>query len=189
MVGIIHKVLFDLIESAGGPNAVEAVRSRAGIPADAAYSLNAAYDDAEWRRLLEASCAVLGLSAEAAELAYAEAFYRDALTRWPSWFQMSRDSREFLLRQPAIHNSLAAGLTAASERKAVSDKFRVERNEGGIIMHYRSPNQHCRLYVALARRIIAHYGDDATIAERCCMRTGAPECEIHVQWTRFAAQG
>jgi hypothetical protein len=184
MVGLIHKTLFDLVESIGGQQAVKEVRLRAGIPETEQFRMNAAYDDAEWRRILAATCHVLGITAGQAEEVFADFFCKDALTRWPMWFQISKDSRDFLLRQPAMHNSLAAGLTDPHERQAVTDKFRVMPIEEGVVVHYRSPNQHCGLYKALARWVINHYGDAAVIEELQCTRRGAPECEIRIQWTR-----
>jgi len=110
---------------------------------------------------------------------------KDALKRWPVWFKMSGNSRDFLERQQAIHNSLAAGVCEESKRRAVADKFRIDKNGDEIITHYRSENQHCSLYKTLARWIIRYYGDEASIGERRCMREGADECEIHVRWTRL----
>jgi hypothetical protein len=187
MVGLIFKVLIDLVKTAGGDDAVNKIKLKAEVPPDREYMLNAVYDDAEWRRLVGATCEVLGITAEQAEQAYADFFFKDALARWRMWFQMSKNSREFLLRQPAIHNSLASGVNEEAQRNAIADKFHIEATEGGIVTHYRSGNGHCGLYKALARCIIKHYGDEATIEERRCARRGAEECEIHVQWTKFKA--
>lgn len=187
MVGIIHRILFDLVDSMGGGPAVNAVRERAGISAEQEFQLNGRYSDEEWQRLVRVACEVLKLSPEQLEEALAGQFLRDALTRWPIWFEMSRNSREFLLRQPRIHISLAAGLADPGDRRAVADKFRVVVDEDGITTHYRSPNGHCGLYRALAREIIRHYGDDATVAESSCVKHGARECVIHIRWRNLRA--
>lgn len=189
MVGMIHLIFFDLIDRCGGAAAVAAVRARAGLEPGQVYRLDAAYDDGEWQRLLEAGCATLGLEPAAAEDALAEHFLRDALVRWPMWFRMSGDSRSFLLRQPAIHNSLAAGLVAPADRRAVEDKFSAALSGEDLIVHYRSPNRHCGLYKALAIRIIAHYGDQATLSETQCQRAGAEACTIRIRWQRLAGKG
>jgi len=67
-------------------------------------------------------------------------------------------------------------------RKAVVDKFRIERFDDKIVTHYRSPNKLCSLYKALARWMFSHYGDEALIEETKCMHRGDEECEIHVIW-------
>lgn len=185
MVGLIHKVFFDLVRSIGGEDAVTEVRRRAGVPSGREFHLNITYDDAEWRRLLQAARDIAGLTPEAMDEAYADAFARDALVRWPMWFEMADNSRAFIEMQPTIHNSLASGVADRISRQAIRDKFRVERRGSGTITYYRSSNRHCGLYKALARRIIEHYGDEATIDEPRCMHTGSSECEIHIHWTRL----
>lgn len=187
MIGVIHWVLFDLIRSLGGEDALATVKERAGIPSDTEFRLNAAYDDAQWRRLLAATCETLNITPEEAAETFADYFYRDALARWPAWFQMAGNSLEFLARQPAIHNSLSAGLRDEAIRQTVADKFRVERDELSLTTHYASENRHCGLYMALARRIIEHYGDEASIAERACLLRGDPECEIRIVWTKLGS--
>jgi hypothetical protein len=44
------------------------------------------------------------------EIVYAEYFGRDSLRRWPVWFSMSANAREFLERQQTIHNTFATGV-------------------------------------------------------------------------------
>ena len=182
MVGLVHKLLFDLVESLVGAEAVSEVKRRAGVPADKTFRMDEAYDDEEWRRLLAAACDVLEVSQQQAEETYADFFLIDALQRWPMWFQMSRNSREFLERQPKIHNGFATGVHDVEAGRAINDKFRLETSDKELVMHYRSPNQLCGLYQALARWIINHYGDEATIEETRCLKKGDPECEIHVCW-------
>ena len=182
MVGLIQKVLLDLVEERSGPAAVSEVRERAGVAPGQVFRLGESYPDDEWRRLLGAACDLLGLTEEELLEAYAEVFYRDAVTRFSRWFEMSKSSREFLERQVTIHNVFAAGVRDPEARRAVVDKFWIEEREGGIVTHYRSPNRLCAMYRALARWIIRHYGEEATIEETRCMRRGDEECEIHVSW-------
>ena len=181
-MGLIQKVLCDLIESAGGKPALEAVLERAGVPLDRAFRINENYDDAEWRRLLDATCHVLEVSRERAMQLYAEAFLADALVRFPTWFELSRTAREFLKRQPAIHNGFYTGLSDADVRAALRDKFQVEQREHGLITRYRSPNELCGLYEALGRSVLRHYREEASIEHRHCTQRGDPECEIHIVW-------
>ncbi|MCH7839448.1 MAG: heme NO-binding domain-containing protein [Planctomycetes bacterium] len=182
MVGLIQKLLIDLVESAGGAEAVVHVKRLAEVPEDKEFRMDEAYDDDEWRRLLAATCEVLNLTPEQAEEAYADFFYKDCVKRWPMWFQMSKSAREFLERQPRIHNGLATGVQDPEARRSINDKFKIEKHNGELVVHYRSPNQLCGLYKALARWIINHYGDKASIEETRCLKQGDPECEIHISW-------
>lgn len=188
MVGLIQKVLFDLVEQVGGPAAVAEVRLRAGIPDDRNFRIGTVYPDDEWQRLLAATCAVLGKPQDEIERAYAEFFGRDSLRRWPVWFEMSANARQFLERQQTIHNTFATGVRDAGARSDIRDKFRIELHEHEIVTHYRSPNQLCGLYKALARWVLDHYREQAAIEEPRCAKQGDAECEIHIRWPGALAQ-
>jgi hypothetical protein len=185
MLGLIQKLLLDLVEERAGEQAVAEVLRLAGAPADRVFRIGEAYSDDEWQRLFRAACEVMHSSEAEIMDAYAEVFGRDALHRFPMWFRMSANSREFLERQATIHNVFASGVRDPGARKAVVDKFRIEKRPGEIVTHYRSPNRLCSLYKALARWMVRHYGDDATIEESKCMLRGDDECEIHVAWKRL----
>ncbi|MCH7988964.1 MAG: heme NO-binding domain-containing protein [Planctomycetes bacterium] len=182
MVGLIPKLLLDLIESTATLDAVKEVKRLAGVPPDKKYSISETYDDDEWQRLLAATCDVLQISPEQAEEAFAEFFFKDSLKRWPTWFQISKNARELLERQPIIHNGFATSMQNPNDRKAINEKFRLESFDKELVMHYCSPNRLCGLYKALARRILDHYGDQATLRETRCLKKGDSACEIHICW-------
>jgi hypothetical protein len=184
MIGLIHNMLLGLVEAEAGAEAVARVRAVAGVEPERSFTINCIYDDAEWRRLHAAAIVELKVTPEAADEALAEHFYNDALVRWPAWFRMSRNSREFLELQPRIHGSLKAQTASEHGSPGSTAEFAIMPHDGGIAIRYRSANRHCGLYKALARRIIAHYGDAATIGEVACMHQDAPECVIHIKWTR-----
>lgn len=182
MVGLIQKILFDLIETSAGADALAEVKRRAEIPVDKVFRIDEVYDDEEWRRMFAATCNVLNITQEQAEEVFADFFYKDSLKRWPMWFKMSKNAREFLARQPAVHNGFATGVLDAESRRAINDKFELEQRDQELVVHYRSPNKLCGLYMALARRIIRHYGDEAEVSEQRCSKNGDSECEIFIQW-------
>lgn len=127
MIGLIHMILFDTIESLAGAEAVREVKRRAGVGNDRVFGMNEVCDDAEWQRLLGAACDVLGVTQAQAEEVYADQFVRDAQRRWPAWFAMARTAREFLERQPGIHNTFATSVLEAA-RQAVVDKFAINKD-------------------------------------------------------------
>lgn len=183
MVGLIHKILFGFLESTEEPEVAHEIRRRAGVPLDKEFHINEVYDDCEWQRLFAATIEVLDITQEQAEEAYADHFLKDGKERWPVWFKMAKTAREFLVRQPKIHNGFATSQQDPVLRSAIDDKFDVEERDEEIIVRYKSPNQHCGLYKALARGVLKLYGEEATIEEVCCMRDGAPECEIRIRWS------
>jgi hypothetical protein len=182
MVGLIYRTLFSLIESTAGHDAVAEVKRRANVPADKAFLADVAYEDTEWQRLFANACDVLHISHSQAERSFADFFCRDALQRWPTWFAKSHSAREFLERQPKIHHSFATAVRNPATRKEIADKFNLEKRDTELVMHYKSPNQLCGLYTALAQWLISHYGDQAAIEETRCIKRGDPECEIHIHW-------
>jgi hypothetical protein len=72
MVGLIHRGLLSLVESAAGSDAVPEVRRRADVPENKQFRIDEAYDDAEWQRLLAAACQVLSVTQGQAEQATPE---------------------------------------------------------------------------------------------------------------------
>ena len=182
MIGLIQKILLDLVEEKAGPEAVTTVKRAAGVPLDRIFRLGEVYSDTEWQNLLSATCGILGADEDQVMELYADVFGRDALIRFSKWFEMSANSREFLERQITIHNVFASGVVDPNSRKAVVDKFRIETFEDKIVTHYRSPNKLCSLYKALAHWMFTYYADDAVIEETKCMHRGDDECEIHVIW-------
>src|SRR5215813_12973004 len=178
MIGLIQKILLDLVEEKAGAEAVREVKRSADVPPDRIFRLGEVYSDPECQKLFSAACRVLSANEEQLMEIYADAFGRDALVRFSKWFEMSANSREFLERQITIHNVFASGVRDPGSRKAVVDKFRIERFDDKIVTHYRSPNKLCSLYKALARWMFTHYSDDAVIEETKCMHKGDEECEI-----------
>ena len=160
------------------------VKRRAGIPPEKTYRMSEIYADEECQRLLAAAAEVSGLQMEEICDRWAAAFLEDTQRRFPVWYQMCADSRALLEYHPEIHNGFAASLDDPKASQAVTAKFRLEKRAQKLIVHYRSPNRLCTLYRALASRVIAHYGDEATIEETRCLHRGDAECEIHIRWLR-----
>ncbi|MCB9852089.1 MAG: heme NO-binding domain-containing protein [Phycisphaerales bacterium] len=182
MVGLVHTVLLNMIDKQTGTAATADIRRMAGLAPEQEFRIDENYDDAEFLRLFVSTCERLGLTQAQAESAFARAFYEDAVKRWPTWFRISRNAREFLKRQPGIHNGFATGISDSSARAGIRDKFRVEDRADRLIVHYKSPNRLCGYYVALANEIFDHYHDSARIEHMKCMLNGDDACEIHVIW-------
>ena len=176
MLGYPLKLLLNAIERIHGPEAVVQTLIEAGLPADRVYRLNEPYADSEAHSLHAA--AIKRITTED----IAAAFFEDTRERFPTWFEMCKSSREFLELQPQIHNTFAVGLQRPEERDAVLDKFRLEKLDDQLIVHYRSPNRLCDMYKAIAKRVFQHYHDKATIDEPFCMNRGDAECELRIRW-------
>ena len=182
MLGYPFRPLLQAVEAKGGPAALAEVKRRADVPADRTYRMSEIYADEECQRLLAAACEILALDEDEVCDLWAEAFLKDTQKRFPAWYEMCAHGRALLECHPEIHKGFAAGLDDPKASQAVTDKFRLEKLERELIVHYRSPNRLCMLYRALARRVLAHYGDEAVLEERSCLHRGDEECQIHIRW-------
>jgi hypothetical protein len=182
MIGLIPRVLCRMVAGAGGEESLLRVKQAAGVPPDLVFRMNEPCPDEQWQRLFRASCEVLEVTPIHAEHLFAKTFLAFALEQFPKWFEMCHSAREFLEFQPTLHNSFATGLQDPQARFEVKDKFRISTSAERIVVHYRSPNQLCGLYMPLAHLVIQHYGDLATVREADCMKRGDDECVIIVHW-------
>ena len=183
MIGLIQKLLLDMVQDIGGAQAVQEVKRRTGLAPDFEYRLDTDYDNEEAQRLLDNACAVLGVDRDTAFGHYARHFLRDALERFPTFFRLSANARELLARQPAIHNMLASGLRDPDKRRRVNDKFALDNPaDGPLVVHYRSPKAWCGLYFALAREVGHHYGEAVRIEVLQCRKRGDGECVFRLDF-------
>jgi len=176
VLGYPLKLLLNAIESRHGRDAAVRTLVEAGIPADRVYQLNEPYADSEAQHLTAAALQIISVED------IAEAFFQGTLARFPTWFAMCKTSRQFLEMQPEIHNTFAHGLQRPQDRDAVREKFRLEKLDDELVVHYRSPHRLCQMYKAIARLVFKHYQDNATIDEPRCMLRGDAECELRLRW-------
>ena len=182
MVGLIQKLLMDLVSQLGGDQAAGDILSTVGLPRDFQFRIDTNYDDEQACALIAATCARFNLSAEQAYEAYADFFLRDVMQRFPAFFAMSRSAHDFLQRQITIHNSIGAGIAGSDPaiRRSISAKFRIEHLPNGILTHYSSRNRLGGLYLALAKRVIAHFGDNAEVMALDSIHDES--CRIQILW-------
>lgn len=188
MIGIIIKVLADMVTELTDVKTLTTIYQEAGVKPDKVYRLNEAYSDEEWQRVFNATLKIINLSQEEAYTVYADAFIKYAERMFPTWFVMAKTSRDFLLLQPIIHNSFASSMVSSQEKQKVQDKFRVVEyeNTDDLTIFYQSPNKHCGLYIALAHRLAQKYGETLNITTKQCICSGEPVCEMYIQFNQVA---
>ena len=188
MIGIIPRLWVHTLRQIGMPEQVAQVLAAVGHPAHFEYALDQPYTDAECAALMQASQEVLGLGEDVLFTAFARTFMQDSLQRWPVWFEMSPTARDFLERQPRIHDRFNRSLNRRDIHTGpVSPKFEVTSAPNGLQVFYRSTNKLCRLYMAMARELLTHYQDHhATLHEPRCMHRDDEACEIHIRWPATA---
>jgi hypothetical protein len=152
MIGWVPYVLSEFLAASVGEELRRDIIREAGFDPDETLRINKVYADASCRRILDASCRRLGMSEEDAFTAFAPFFLARSRAMFPGFFLHRPTVRAFLLHQPEVHNTLAAGLQEG-QRSHVADKFRVEALPGGVRVFYRSSNRLAGLYAAVARQL------------------------------------
>ncbi len=182
MIGLIPKIWVMTLERLTAPESVSRILEKAGYPGDHRFALDQPYDDGRFAGLIAASSSELGMEEEALLEAFSKTFIEDSVQRWPVWYRMAPTARDFLERQPRIHDSFYRAAGDGFSAGTVP-KFQVTAMDDGLRVEYRSHNRLCRLYTALARALLDHYGDaHARVTETCCMHEGHDHCEIRVRW-------
>lgn len=179
MIGWVPYLLSAFLEEAAGPAIRREILAEAGFSPDESFRIDTSYADAQCRRILDAACARLGMSEEAAFEAFAPFFLKNSREMFPGFFARRPNVRDFLLHQPEVHNTLAAGLQKG-QRDHVAAKFRVEPTSGGVRVFYCSENRLAGLYAAVARRLGEEFGQPTHIR----YEAGGPgdsECIMIVQ--------
>ena len=183
MLGLIPAVMMKMLREEGGQQAYKKVCEAARVAPIDQYRLDKEYGDREVVRMFEAAEAVLGMARPQLMDAYAQAFLRDALVRFPVFFKMAKNSREFLERQPGIHCCMASAVADKRRREEIIERFEIEHHRSGIIAYYRSHNRMAALYVSLAKAIVEYYEDEATITPLDDL--AAHDCRIRIDWQRL----
>ncbi|WP_161993506.1 heme NO-binding domain-containing protein [Muricoccus nepalensis] len=179
-------LLSAFLEETAGPAVRGEILAEAGFDPNEAFRIDAGYADRQCRRILDAACARLGLSEEAAFAAFAPFFLDRSRTMFPAFFNRRPRVRDFLLHQPEVHNTLAAGLKEG-QRDHVAAKFRVEPMPGGVRVFYRSENRLAGLYAAVACRLGEEFGEPTRVR----YEAGGPgdaECIMAVEVLEQPAQ-
>ncbi|NCP65708.1 MAG: heme NO-binding protein [Paraglaciecola sp.] len=183
MIGIIQKVLVDLLVNTGGTELKQAVFARAGVPLDRNFRIDQNYPDDECLRLIHAAVAETGLPAQQIYTLYAKAFLQEAKSLFPRFFEISTSSEAFLMRQATIHAVMASGLQHSVDRKKVTDKFSATQlAPGSIQIEYRSANLLCGIFKALAHELAGFYNESLTVSCARCVKRGDGECCFVLQW-------
>ena len=97
---------------------------------------------------------------------------------YPAFFSVTPSAREFLLTvEGRIHELVRATMPNATPPKLAVTGL----DDDGVEIVYSSPRQLCVLLRGLVQGTASHYGEQATIEERACMRRGDEACRFEVR--------
>lgn len=180
MIGVINRLLFDFLDTRWGREVSDQVKARAGVPVDTQYHMDKYYEEADWQHLFKSAIDVTGTDAETFEWDFGQ-YCGAGLPGQFAGFMMGVDNtRDMLIRQPRIHNTISMSLGNPEHRARVNSKFTLEQHADRTIMHYASSNRMCTFYRSLATYMGHYFGDHIEVTEHQCMKNGNDACEIHV---------
>ena len=176
----------DFLESEMSISSVSHLMRVAGIPQSRGFHDQKIYPDKEWQNLFKTACTMQGISPEIVETGFALYFFRFIREHQIKIYRAFLNSKSFIESLPAIHNEIVGKRKKSKNNPCDFNKLRVEpldSEENAVVIRYCSPNHLCRFLGILAREVIHFYGDEARVEHmHCCMKRGAPECEIHIYW-------
>ena len=183
MIGLVEQVLTKIILDNSNEETLHTIYEKAGIEKTRVFQTNQYYDEAEFRKFLTVTLEVLNLDVDKALTIFADEFFKYTKSLYPTWYGMASSAHDFLLLQVKIHDGFGHSLKDKSKAKTLMNKIKVEEiDEKYLKVRYQSENQLCGLYIKLAERVGAYYGDIPTLTQSKCMHNGDKECEIHVKW-------
>jgi len=185
MIGMVHNMLFGWIEGKSGNKAVNEIKRKAGIPLHTDFRMDTSYSDVTWQKIVVATVETLNIQPGELEKDFMDFFLKASVKRFPAWWEMAKNSYDFILQQPKIHNGFATSLMDSEERKKVTEKFKIEALKNKLITYYRSDNGLCNLYIQGVHWVVNYYNDAATVQEEKCTKKGNPYCEIHIEWDKL----
>jgi hypothetical protein len=140
------------------------------------------YDDEYWLKGVEAASKLSKLTADTLLRAYGRYFLLNGLTGHFCAYLLdqARSGRALLLAMRDAH----AQMRRASER-LIPPIFRYESistNPNELVLIYDSPRRLCSLLWGTIEGAAERYGEQVQIVERACMKQGAPECRLEIQF-------
>lgn len=163
MIGWVPHVIVGFLDDIGGVKLRRSILLDAGLNLDESnFRLDEDIPDPACRHILDSACKLLEISELEAFTLFAPYFLNRARNAFPGFFKNIIGTREFLLRQPKIHNCIAAGLSCDAQR-SVEDKFYIDNIPEGVRVYYNSPNRFAGLYISITYEIAKNYGEKVNI--------------------------
>jgi hypothetical protein len=177
MKGVIFNLLEDAVSRQFGADAWEDLICAASV--GGAYTSLGSYPDEEIFALVSAASVLLRIEpgdvlqwfgAEAIPLLYG---------RYPELFAGHVSARHFVLSvNDIIHPEVRKLYSGAGCPHFHFD----QREDGALLLGYRSPRRLCRLAHGFVLGASAHFGETAQVEHLLCMNEGAPMCRLAVLW-------
>jgi hypothetical protein len=180
MIGLINHLLFEYVDQKWGHDVSDQIKAKVSLPVDTQFHMNKFYQEDEWQRIFQSAVELTGVEAETFEWDFGQ-FCGQALPgQFQGFMKGITSTRDMLVRQPKIHNTISMSLSDTEDRNKVNSKFSLEQHPDRTIMHYASPNGMCTFYRSLASWMGDYFSENIEVTECKCTKHGDEACEIHV---------
>jgi hypothetical protein len=173
MKGIIFNLVEEVVTSAHGPGAWDAVLDQAGL--DGAYTSLGSYADDDLNRLVAAAAQILGASPADVVRSIGQGALPLLATRFPDFFADHKDTRSFLLTLNDIIHPEVLKLYPG----AVVPDFDFETSgPDELLLGYRSERALCALAEGFILGAASHFHEHVDLEQTECMHRGDDRCVI-----------
>ncbi len=178
MMGHINSLLVKLVDRELGETGVERLFDLAGAEPKA-FRPEIVYPDAEFQALYAATKQLLEVDDRTAQEAFAAFFMSQSPKMFPAIFECTGSARNLLERVPIIHRQWPSSASAVAFRDKLS---LVDSTADSLLFRYDSPNHLCRVLTRLAELCLDYFEEAGVVRELQCVETGAPHCEVLVEF-------
>lgn len=188
MIGLIPFLVDDFVTGRIGPDARDQAFAAAGFPAGFTFDFSRDYDEATCRNAIVALTMALRMPLPALYDHLGVHFLNWLVTSMPGLFTDVADTREFLLRLPAIYNSIGGSVRDSAMPGSPELVSARSLDDGRLQITYQSRNRFAALYAGFIRAVAARFGDTVTI-EVAAGNIDAPFCVLDVTIAGAGASG
>ena len=178
MKGVVFNLLEEVVAQQFGQEVWENLIDKAEV--SGAYTSLGSYSDEELVALVATSAEVLGKTPSEILRWFGQSAMPLLATRYPSFFEPHRSSRDFVLSvNKVIHPEVRKLYAGAS-----CPFFHFKPGENGsMMMSYHSERKLCMLAQGFIEGAASHYHDHAEVHHRECMHNGDEKCLLQIKWT------
>jgi hypothetical protein len=160
MKGTIICCLEELVKTKFGQDKWDRILEKSGWQKGKVTLATSTVEDAETMKVIQSTCAVLGISLDQASDAFGEFWMAEYAPRlYPAFFTRPKTAREFLLDLDRIHVSMTKNMVDAKP-----PRFTYEwPSPNTLIMHYQSHRNLLPVLAGLARGVGKKFGEHLVV--------------------------
>jgi hypothetical protein len=179
MKGIVFNLLQSVVEERYGEDTWDGLLERAGL--DGAYTSLGNYSDADLGKLVAGAAEALGSPPETVVRWFGVKALPLLAKAYPRFFDSHESTRSFLLTlNDVIHPEVRKLYPGADVPTFGFDTS----SDAVLVMEYRSARRLCALAAGFIEGAAAHYGEQVSIEQPCCMNRGDEACVFELSFSR-----